>query len=62
VVSSLFCKSDPLELGGIHQTGAAGVKDTLMSDDLKITGSKIDRVRFFMLIDKTPGTFAIVIS
>ena len=40
--------------------GTAGVKDTLMSDDLKITGSKIDLVRFFMLIDKAPGTFAIV--
>ncbi|MFH1671826.1 MAG: alkyl sulfatase dimerization domain-containing protein [Pseudomonadota bacterium] len=40
--------------------GTAGVKDTLMSDDLKITGSKIDLVRFFMLIDKSPGTFAVV--
>jgi alkyl sulfatase BDS1-like metallo-beta-lactamase superfamily hydrolase len=40
--------------------GTAGVKDTLMSDDLKIGGSKIDLVRFFGLIDKAPGTFAIV--
>jgi len=40
--------------------GTAGVKDTLMSDDLKIYGSKIDLVRFFTLIDKAPGTFAIV--
>ena len=40
--------------------GTAGVKDTLMSDDLKVTGSKIDLVRFFGLIDKAPGTFAIV--
>ena len=40
--------------------GTAGVKDTLLSDDLKVTGSKIDLVRFFMLIDKAPGTFAIV--
>jgi len=40
--------------------GTAGVKDTLMSDDLKIDGSKIDLVRFFTLIDKAPGTFAIV--
>jgi alkyl sulfatase BDS1-like metallo-beta-lactamase superfamily hydrolase len=38
----------------------AGVKDTLLSDDLKIGGSKIDLVRFFGLIDKAPGTFAIV--
>lgn len=40
--------------------GTAGVKDTLMNDDLKITGSKIDLIRFFMLIDKAPGAFAIV--
>ncbi|MBV8664894.1 MAG: MBL fold metallo-hydrolase [Burkholderiaceae bacterium] len=41
-------------------TGTAGVKDTLMSDDMKVGGSKIDLVRFFSLIDKAPGTFAIV--
>ncbi len=40
--------------------GTAGVKDTLLSDELKIDGSKIDLVRFFGLIDKAPGTFAIV--
>ena len=40
--------------------GTAGVKDTLMSDDLKIGGSKIDLVRFFSLLEKAPGTFAIV--
>jgi alkyl sulfatase BDS1-like metallo-beta-lactamase superfamily hydrolase len=40
--------------------GTAGIKDTLLSDDLKIGGSKIDLVRFFTLIDKAPGTFAIV--
>ena len=40
--------------------GTAGVKDTLLSDDLKIEGSKIDLIRFFALIDKAPGTFAIV--
>ena len=40
--------------------GTAGVKDTLLSDDLKIEGSKIDLIRFFSLIDKAPGTFAIV--
>jgi alkyl sulfatase BDS1-like metallo-beta-lactamase superfamily hydrolase len=37
-----------------------GVKDMLMNDDLKITGSKIDLARFLMLIDRAPGTFAIV--
>ena len=40
--------------------GTAGVKDTLLSDELKVDGSKIDLVRFFTLIDKAPGTFAIV--
>ena len=40
--------------------GTAGVKDTLLSDDLKVTGSRIDLVRFLTLIDKAPGTFAIV--
>lgn len=40
--------------------GTAGVKDTLLSDDLKIGGSTVDLVRFFGLIEKAPGTFAIV--
>jgi alkyl sulfatase BDS1-like metallo-beta-lactamase superfamily hydrolase len=40
--------------------GTASVKDTLLSDDPKIDGSKIDLVRFFTLIDKAPGTFQIV--
>jgi alkyl sulfatase BDS1-like metallo-beta-lactamase superfamily hydrolase len=40
--------------------GTAGVKDTLMSDDFKVTGSKLDLIRFFRLIEKAPGTFAIV--
>ena len=40
--------------------GTAGIKDTLLSDDLKIGGSTVDLVRFFGLIEKAPGTFAIV--
>lgn len=40
--------------------GTAGVKDTLMSDELKTSGSTLDLVRLFSLIDKAPGTFAIV--
>ena len=40
--------------------GTAGVKDTLLNDKLTVDGSKIDLVRFFALIDKAPGTFAIV--
>lgn len=40
--------------------GTAGIKDALLSDELKVTGSKIDLARFFGLIDKAPGTFPIV--
>ena len=40
--------------------GTAGVKDTLLSDDLSIEGSDLDVIGFFMLFDKATGTFAIV--
>jgi alkyl sulfatase BDS1-like metallo-beta-lactamase superfamily hydrolase len=40
--------------------GTAGVKDTLLGDDLHVTGSKVDLVRFFGLLDKAPGAFPIV--
>jgi alkyl sulfatase BDS1-like metallo-beta-lactamase superfamily hydrolase len=40
--------------------GTASAKDMLLGSDVRITGSRIDLVRFFMLIDKSPGTFAIV--
>lgn len=40
--------------------GSAGVKDTLLSDDLKVEGSRIDLIRFFSLLDKATGNFAIV--
>lgn len=40
--------------------GTAGAKDMLMSDDVKVSGSKIDLARFLGLIDKAPGTFPIV--
>ncbi len=41
-------------------SGAAGAKDLLLSDDVKVTGSRVDLGRFFGLLDKAPGTFAIV--
>ena len=41
-------------------TGTAGVRDTLLSDDLDVDGSRIDLVRFFTLFDKPDGRFAIV--
>ena len=40
--------------------GSAGMQDTLLSDDLTVSGSKVDLVRFFGLIEKAPGTFGIV--
>jgi len=40
--------------------GTAGIKNTLLSDDLKISGSRIDLMRFFALLDKPSGTFPIV--
>ena len=40
--------------------GTAGIKNTLMSDDLKINGSRIDLIRFFTLIEKTSDRFPIV--
>ena len=40
--------------------GTAGVKDTLLSDDLQVKGSKVDLVRFFGLLDKASGAFSIV--
>jgi alkyl sulfatase BDS1-like metallo-beta-lactamase superfamily hydrolase len=41
-------------------TGTAGAKDLLLSDEVKVSGSRLDLARFFGLIDKAPGTFAIV--
>jgi alkyl sulfatase BDS1-like metallo-beta-lactamase superfamily hydrolase len=41
-------------------TGTASIKDTLFNDALKVDGSTLDLVRFFRLIDKAPGNFAIV--
>ena len=41
-------------------TGQAGLKDTLLSDELEVEGSAIDLVRFFSLFDKPEGRFNIV--
>lgn len=40
--------------------GTAGAKDMLTSDEIAVSGSRIDLVRFLGLIDKAPGTFPIV--
>jgi alkyl sulfatase BDS1-like metallo-beta-lactamase superfamily hydrolase len=41
-------------------SGTAGAKDLLLSSEAKIDGSTIDLGRFLSLIEKAPGTFAIV--
>jgi len=40
--------------------GTARAKDVLLGDDFRITGSRLDLIRFFGLFEKAPGTFAIV--
>jgi len=40
--------------------GAAGAKDLLLSDQVRVSGSRVDLGRFFALLDKAPGTFAVV--
>ena len=40
--------------------GTAGVKDTLLSDDLQVKGSKLDLIRFFGMLEKANGLFPIV--
>ncbi|MFO8112477.1 MAG: alkyl sulfatase dimerization domain-containing protein [Desulfosalsimonadaceae bacterium] len=40
--------------------GKAGIRDTVFSDDLETSGSRIDLVRFFLLFDKPGGIFNIV--
>ncbi len=40
--------------------GKASVKDTIFSDDLETSGSRIDLVLFFLLFDQPRGTFNIV--
>jgi alkyl sulfatase BDS1-like metallo-beta-lactamase superfamily hydrolase len=41
-------------------SGTAGIRETIFSDDLRVTGSKTDLVRFLLLIDKAKGTFPVV--
>ena len=41
-------------------TGQAGLKDLLLSDELEIEGSTLDLMKFFSLLDKPKGNFAIV--
>ena len=40
--------------------GNVRLKDLLLGDELKISGSKVDLVRFFSLFDKAKGVFPIV--
>ena len=40
--------------------GTAGIAEMLTSDELKISGSKLDLISFFGLLDKPPVTFPII--
>ena len=40
--------------------GTANARDTLLGNDLQVSGSRIDLVRFFSLLDKPTGTFPVV--
>jgi len=41
-------------------TGKAGISDTLLSEDLKVEGSRVDLLRFFTLFEQPNGSFNIV--
>ena len=41
--------------------GTAGIRDTLLGDELSVDGSRLDLVRFFSLFDKPDGRFGIVV-
>lgn len=41
-------------------TGQAGLRETLMGDDLNVEGSRIDLLRFFSLFEPASGAFNIV--
>lgn len=41
-------------------SGQAGISEALLDPDFKVSGSRIDLLRFFSLIDKPPRTFAVV--
>ena len=42
-------------------TGNAGLKDTLLGDELRVKGNRLDLIAFFRLFDQATGTFNIVV-
>jgi alkyl sulfatase BDS1-like metallo-beta-lactamase superfamily hydrolase len=42
-------------------TGQAGLKETLFSDQLEVSGSRLDLLAFLMLLDRPKGNFNIVV-
>jgi alkyl sulfatase BDS1-like metallo-beta-lactamase superfamily hydrolase len=42
-------------------TGTAGLKETILGDELRVKGNRLDLVTFFRLFDETKGTFNIVV-
>jgi alkyl sulfatase BDS1-like metallo-beta-lactamase superfamily hydrolase len=41
-------------------SGQAGLKETIFSDDLNVTGSRMDLLKFLMLLDKPDNQFNII--
>jgi alkyl sulfatase BDS1-like metallo-beta-lactamase superfamily hydrolase len=41
-------------------TGEAGAKELLLSDQVRISGSRLDLARFLSMLERTPGNFSIV--
>ena len=41
-------------------TGQAGLREMIFSDDLAVTGSRLELLSFFSLFDKSDGRFPIV--
>jgi alkyl sulfatase BDS1-like metallo-beta-lactamase superfamily hydrolase len=41
-------------------TKQAGLRDIIFSDDLQVSGSRLDLISFFMLLDRPDGKFGIV--
>ena len=41
-------------------TGLSGIKDTILSDDIKTSGNRMDLIRFLLLFDKPEANFNIV--
>jgi alkyl sulfatase BDS1-like metallo-beta-lactamase superfamily hydrolase len=55
--ATLYLTRDLLVRLGV---GEAGIADVLMSDDLRVEGSRVQLLQFFSMLDKPDGRFAVV--